>query len=180
MFVMSARLVEQKGLDLILGNGLLSRYDAQFIFLGRGDPRYEAALVGASRLAPDRVAVPLAFNERLEHRLLAGADLLLMPSQFEPCGLTQMRAQRYGAVPVARRVGGLTDTIVDGVTGFLFDAYHADGLERAVRRSIEAYHDTSYWSALVHEGMGRDFSWGPSAAAYQRVYHRAVAARKAP
>jgi starch synthase len=153
VFVMSARLVEQKGLDLVLADGLLTRYEAQFIFLGRGDPRYERALVEVGRLAPDRVAVPLAFDERLEHRLLAGADLLLMPSQFEPCGLTQMRAQRYGAVPVARRVGGLTDTIVDGVTGFLFDAYQPEGLETAVRRSITAYHDATHWDALVREGM---------------------------
>jgi starch synthase len=177
VFVMSARLVEQKGLDLVLANGLLTRYEGQFIFLGRGDPRYERALVEVGRLAPDRVAVPLAFDERLEHRLLAGADLLLMPSQFEPCGLTQMRAQRYGAVPVARRVGGLTDTIVDGVTGFLFDAYQAEGLETAVRRSIAAYHDATHWDALVREGMERDFSWGRSAARYQQLYHRAVASR---
>jgi starch synthase len=179
VFAMSARLVEQKGLDLILADGLLTRYDAQFIFLGRGDPAYERALVEAARLAPDRVAVPLAFDERLEHRLLAGADLLLMPSQFEPCGLTQMRAQRYGAIPVARRVGGLTDTIVDGITGFLFDAYQPKSLERAVRRSIAAYHDTAQWNAVVQEGMDRDFSWSPSAARYQQIYHRAVASRGA-
>jgi starch synthase len=177
LFVMSARMVEQKGFDLILEPGLLTQFDAQFIFLGRGDPRYEAALSDLARLAPERVAVPLDFNERLEHRLLAGADGLLMPSQFEPCGLTQMRSQRYGAVPVARRVGGLTDTVVDGATGFLFDEYRPAGLERAMRRAIQAYHRRSHWSSLVTEGMRQDFSWGPSAARYQQAYHRAAAAR---
>lgn len=177
LFVMSARMVEQKGFDLILEPGMLSQVDAQFIFLGRGEPRYEAALTDLARLAPDRVAVPLDFNERLEHRLLAGADALLMPSQFEPCGLTQMRSQRYGAVPVVRRVGGLTDTVVDGTTGFLFDEYRPAGLERALRRAIETYHRRSHWSAIVKEGMRQDFSWGPSAARYQEAYHRAAAGR---
>ena len=177
LFVMSARLVEQKGLDLILEPGLLLQFDAQYIFLGRGEPRYEAALTELARLAPDRVAVPLDFNERLEHRLLAGADALLMPSQFEPCGLTQMRAQRYGVVPVARRVGGLSDTVDDGVTGFLFDEYRPAGLGRALRRTIEAYHRPSYWSSLQMRGMQQDFSWASSAARYQEVYHRATAGR---
>ena len=177
VFVMSARMVEQKGFDLILAPGMLTQFDAQFIFLGRGEPRYEAALTGLARIAPDRIAVPLDFNERLEHRLLAGADGLLMPSQFEPCGLTQMRSQRYGAVPVVRRVGGLTDTVVDGTTGFLFDEYRPAGLERALRRAIEAYHRRSHWAAVVTEGMRQDFSWGPSAARYQATYHRAVAGR---
>lgn len=175
--VMSARLVEQKGIDLILEPGLLTQFDAQYIVLGRGEPRYETALADLARLAPDRVAVPLDFDERLEHRLLAGADALLMPSQFEPCGLTQMRAQRYGVVPVARRVGGLMDTIADGVTGFLFDEYRPAGLGRALRRTVEAYHRPSYWSNLLMRGMQQDFSWGPSAARYQEVYHRATAGR---
>jgi starch synthase len=177
LFVMSARMVEQKGFDLILEPGLLAQFDAQFIFLGRGEPRYEAALTDLARLAPDRVAVPLNFTERLEHRLLAGADGLLMPSQFEPCGLTQMRAQRYGAVPVVRRVGGLMDTVVDGTTGFLFDEYKPAGLVRALRRTIQAYHNRSNWPSLVTEGMRQDFSWGPSAARYQAAYHRAAAGR---
>jgi starch synthase len=178
LFAMSARLVEQKGLDLILGDGLLTRYDAQFVFLGRGEPRYEAALAECARLAPDRIAVPLDFNERAEHRLLAGADALLMPSQFEPCGLTQMRAQRYGAVPVVRRVGGLADTVVDGVTGFLFDAYHADGLDTAVRRTIEAYHRRPAWTAMVARGMQQDFSWERSVAQYQDAYQHALQLRR--
>ncbi len=178
LIVMSARLVEQKGLDLILADGLLHRRDAQYIFLGRGEPRYEAALTDAARRSPQHVAVPLEFTERLEHRLLAGADLLLMPSQFEPCGLTQMRAQRYGTIPIVRRVGGLFDTVEDGVTGFTFDHYAPAELGRALRRALTAYNDHDRWAALIEEAMARDFSWRPSAARYQETYRRAIAARR--
>ncbi|MBI4419362.1 MAG: glycogen synthase, partial [Gemmatimonadetes bacterium] len=108
---MSARLVSQKGLDLILGAHFLWAADAQFIFLGTGEERYESALREIAAAVPDQVAVETDFTDEREHRLLAGADVLLMPSLYEPCGLTQMRAQRYGALPVGRRVGGLADTI---------------------------------------------------------------------
>ena len=125
---MTGRLVTQKGLDLILGARELLGSDAQFVFLGSGEPRYEQALVELATSAPDRIGVQLDFTDRLEHRLMAGADIFLMPSLYEPCGLTQMRAQRYGALPVVRRVGGLADTVEDGVTGFAFDALHARGV----------------------------------------------------
>ncbi|MGH9884968.1 MAG: glycogen synthase, partial [bacterium] len=120
---MSARLVAQKGMDLILGDPGYFAFDAQFAFLGSGEPRFEEALRAIANRAPHRIVVETRFNDALEHRLLAGADMCLMPSQYEPCGLTQMRAQRYGTIPIARRVGGLADTIEDGVTGFLFDDY---------------------------------------------------------
>src|SRR5437899_2783707 len=97
--------------------------DAQFVFLGAGEHRYHAALTELAAANPERVAVEFAFTDHLEHKLLSGADLLLMPSLYEPCGLTQMRAQRYGTVPVARRVGGLLDSITDGETGIMFDEY---------------------------------------------------------
>src|SRR5256886_7315278 len=118
---MSARMVAQKGLDLILRADLLSIPDAQFIFLGAGEHRYHEALANLAAAAPDRFAVEFMLTDHLQHRLLAGADALLMPSLHEPCGLTQMRAQRYCAVPVARRVGGPSDSISDGESGFLFD-----------------------------------------------------------
>ena len=177
--VMSARLVEQKGLDLVLADDVFLDLDAQFVFLGRGEPRYEVALRDLAQRAPDRVAVPLMFSERAEHRLLAGADLLLMPSLFEPCGLTQMRAQRYGALPVGRRVGGLNDTIVDGVTGFLFDAYSAPAFHEALGRALTAYADREAWLGLVREAMRLEYGWGPSADIYQRLYRRACRARAA-
>jgi starch synthase len=179
LVAMTARLVEQKGLDLILADGVLDQADAQFVFVGTGEPRYEQALAARAAAAPDRLAAPLLFNERAEHRLLAGADILIMPSQYEPCGLTQMRAQRYGALPVARRVGGLNDTIVDGVSGFLFDAYSPDAFAGALDRALTGYRDRETWNGLVHDTMRLNHGWGSSAQHYQAVYRRAVAARAA-
>src|SRR5437899_7909075 len=107
--------------------------DAQFAFLGAGEHRGHEALGNPAAGAPGRLAVEFMFTDHLEHCLLAGADTLLMPSLYEPCGLTQMRAQHYGTVPVARRVGGLTDSIVDGATRFLFDDYEPAALRPGVR-----------------------------------------------
>jgi len=177
VFGMSARLVSQKGLDLIVGSESLARADAQFVFLGAGEARYEAALHQLAVEMPDRIAVNTAFTDRLEHRLLAGADFLLMPSLYEPCGLTQMRAQRYGALPVARRVGGLADTIADGVTGFLFDDYTPAEFDRAVRRAMSVYHDQPMYTEHARAAMRRDFSWTEPLAQYAAVYRRALAAR---
>ena len=155
---MTARLAKQKGFDLILGDGLLYRMEgAQFIFLGEGDPGYRHQLEEAARNMPDRVAAFFEFTEQREHRLLAGADILLMPSLYEPCGLTQMRAQRYGALPVVRRVGGLSDTVEDQETGFVFDDYTSHALEVALRRAFAAYRDRQSWERHMKEAMGRDF-----------------------
>jgi starch synthase len=177
LFGMTARLVEQKGLDLILGDGFLARADAQFVFLGSGEERYRVALSRAAAARPQRVAAEFDFREPLEHQLLAGADLLLMPSLYEPCGLTQMRAQRYGTIPVARRVGGLADTIEDQVTGFLFDEYSTEALEQAVWRAVDLYRSgPEGWNWHVLEAMDRDFGWESSAAKYLDVYRKAHAA----
>jgi starch synthase len=180
LFGMSARLVAQKGLDLVIGGRLLTTAQAQFIFLGSGEGRYEEALSAAAVAAPDRVAVQFAFTDRLEHRLLAGADLLLMPSLYEPCGLTQMRAQRYGTLPVARAVGGLRDSIADEVTGFLFDEYTSTALEDTVARAVRCYTEPPRWRKLVRNAMTQPFGWERSAAQYLDVYHQALAARSAP
>lgn len=174
IFAMTARLVAQKGLDLILGDPGYFAFDAQFIFLGAGEPRYEEALRELAVRAPSRIAVELNFTEPLEHLLLAGADMCLMPSQYEPCGLTQMRAQRYGTIPVARRVGGLADTIEDGVTGFLFDDYAAGDFMRAAMRAVDHYQEQAAWRAMMREAMTRDFGWERSAARYLQVYRRVV------
>jgi len=179
LVAMSARLVEQKGLDLVLADGHLLDMRAQFVFLGRGERRYEQALAALGARAPDRIAVPLDFTERAEHRLLAGADILIMPSQYEPCGLTQMRAQRYGALPVVRRVGGLNDTVEDGISGFLFDPYVPDAFAAALRRAITTYHDRPAWAHLQQHVMRLDHSWRTSAECYQSTYLRACAARSA-
>ena len=177
LFVMSARMVSQKGLDLVIGADLLGIADAQFIFLGAGERRYHEALGNLAAAAADRVAVEFMFTDRLEHRLLAGADALLMPSLYEPCGLTQMRAQHYGAIPVARRVGGLRDSIQDDVTGFLFDAYTPAALAEAVRRAVESYGDRTAWRKLVDAAMAQQFGWDRSAQQYLALYRRALARR---
>ena len=111
------------------------------------------------------------------HELLAGADMLLMPSLYEPCGLTQMRAQRYGTIPVARRVGGLTDTIEDGATGFLFDEYSPAALGRATRQAIERYAEGHSWERMMHAAMSQDFGWRRSGEGYVQAYGRALASR---
>src|SRR5437016_6235064 len=179
LFGMSARMVAQKGLDLVLGADLLGTTDAQFVFLGAGEHRYHEALGNIAAAAPDRVAVEFMFTDRLEHRLLAGADALLMPSLYEPCGLTQMRAQHYGAVPVARRVGGLKDSIIDGVSGFLFDEYSPAALAQAIRRAIDAYADRTVWRKLVRGAMAQQFGWHRSGEQYFALYGRALAVRSA-
>jgi starch synthase len=172
---MAGRLVTQKGLDLILQARQLLASDAQFVFLGSGDPYYEQALTDLASAAPNRIGVQLDFTDRLEHRLMAGADIFLMPSLYEPCGLTQMRSQRYGAPPVVRRVGGLNDTVEDGVTGFAFDAYAPAAFEEAALRALAGYADAPRWQAMVRRGMARDFSWERSVDQYLDVYRRAVA-----
>jgi len=175
IFGMAGRLVTQKGLDLILQARQLLASDAQFVFLGSGDPYYEQALTDLASAAPNRIGVQLDFTDRLEHRLMAGADIFLMPSLYEPCGLTQMRSQRYGAPPVVRRVGGLNDTVEDGVTGFAFEAYTPAAFEEAALRALAGYADAPRWQAMVRRGMARDFSWERSVDQYLDVYRRAVA-----
>ena len=174
IFAMTARLVSQKGLDLILGDPGYFALDAQFIFLGNGEPRYEAALMEIASRAPSRIAVELDFTEQREHWLLAGADMCLMPSQYEPCGLTQMRAQRYGTIPVARRVGGLADTIDDGITGFLFSDYTAADFMAAAVRSLDQYTERAGWRRMMREAMTRDFGWARSEGCYRAVYQRVL------
>jgi starch synthase len=177
VFGMSARLVGQKGLDLVLGGGLLNRPDAQFVFLGSGEHRYHEALANLAAEFPDRIVAEFAFTDRLEHQLLAGADLLLMPSLYEPCGLTQMRAQRYGTIPIVRAVGGLQDSVQDGVTGFLFQEYSAAALEDRVQSVLERFRDQEGWRALIRRAMAQQFGWDQPTIQYAAAYRRAIATR---
>lgn len=177
LFAMSARMVRQKGVDLVLGSRAVRESKAQFVFLGQGEPGYEAALGTLAQELPGRVAARTSFCDRFEHQLLAGADYLLMPSLYEPCGLTQMRAQRYGTLPVARRVGGLAETVEDGATGFLFDDFSVEGLDGAVERAIVAFRNPGEHAERMVRAMGRDFSWQRPLAQYDEVYRRAMAAR---
>jgi len=172
--VMSARLVAQKGFDLVLA-GLVERFpDVEFAFLGRGEERYEAGIGALAHRFPARVVLERHFHDALEHRLLAGADILLMPSLYEPCGLTQMRAQRYGVLPVARRVGGLADTIQHEQTGFLFEDNAVDALVGALHRALEVYQDPGEWEIRVRRAMVRDFSWARSVSQYLHLYRRTL------
>jgi starch synthase len=175
LFGMTGRMVTQKGLDLILQSDELLALDAQFVFLGSGEKQYETALVELASSAPDRVGVQLDFTDRLEHRLMAGADLFLMPSLYEPCGLTQMRAQLYGAPPVVRDVGGLSDTVQDEITGFAFEPYTPEAFQEATFRALDRFRHPARWQAIVRQGMACDFSWERSVAMYIDVYRRALA-----
>jgi starch synthase len=174
---MVARLVAQKGLDLILGGRSLREADAQFVFLGSGERRYEEALVRMAEAAPDRVAVELDFGEDREHRLIAGADALLMPSLYEPCGLTQMRAMRYGTPPLARRVGGLEDTIEDGTTGLTFDDYKPERLDWIVERAVARFRKPYGWREMMRAAMAEDFSWERAVNRYFKIYDQAFEVR---
>lgn len=174
---MVARMVAQKGMDLILGGRAIREAEAQFIFLGNGEPRYEEALENLAVAHPDRIAVQTDFSEDREHRVIAGADTLMMPSLYEPCGLTQMRAQRYGTIPLARRVGGLEDTIEDGNTGILFDDYSPDRLDWAIDRAITRYRNPSAWAYMMEHAMTQDFSWERVVNRYFGVYDRAFEIR---
>lgn len=175
--VMSARLVAQKGFDLVLASRVIPAADAQFVFLGTGETRYRRALAELARAAPQRVATDFEYSDRREQRLLAGADILLMPSLYEPCGLTQMRAQRYGVLPLGRRVGGLADTILDEESGFLFDDYTPEALDGALVRALARYADPAGWAARVRAAMARDFSWTRSIQRYVKLYGRALGQR---
>jgi starch synthase len=179
LFAMCTRLAQQKGFDLVLGADLLSRSDAQFVFLGQGEARYEKALADLAAAAPGRVALRLDFSDELEHRVLGGADALLMPSFYEPCGLTQMRAQRYGTIPIARRVGGLADTIEDGASGFLFNDYSCEALVASLHRAAERFADAAGWREMMQRAMSRDFGWPRAAERYIALYRDAAALTQA-
>ena len=139
-------------------------------------PAYNAA---ASRAHPDRLAARIGFDEGLAHRIEAGADLFLMPSRFEPCGLNQLYSLRYGTVPVVRKVGGLADTVEDfdgwkKGTGFTFSDYDPRALLGALRRAKELFRDKRAWNAMLKRGMAQDHSWGRSAARYEALYDQLV------
>jgi len=175
IFGMSARLIRQKGLDLILSNTGFFDLDAQWVFLGAGDPGYEQALRRIEAQAPDRVRVDTSFNDPAEHRLMAAADILLMPCQYEPCGLTQMRAQRYGTLPLVRATGGLADTVDDGLTGFVFVPYDAGAFIGCAIRALRAFNDRAgTWERMMREAMSRDFGWARSEERYREVYRRVL------
>jgi starch synthase len=183
LFGMVSRMADQKGFDLIAtAADEMLKLDAQFCFLGSGDPRYESLVRHLANTYHGKVAATVGFDNGLAHRIEAGSDAFLMPSRFEPCGLNQMYSLAYGTAPVVRSVGGLKDTVVDAspknlflgtATGFRFEDYDAAGLLWAVRRTAEMYGKKNLWHQLVRSGMSQDFSWGKSAGRYVEVYERA-------
>jgi starch synthase len=165
-----SRFAHQKGLDLVADLGpWLAGQDAALVVLGSGDADLEAAFTGLARAFPDKIAVRLGYDEGLSHRIEAGADLFLMPSRYEPCGLNQIYSLRYGTVPVVRATGGLADS-VDSSTGFLFEEFSAAALEGAITRALAAYAHREAWTARMLRGMGKDYSWAASARLYRELY----------
>jgi len=168
------RVTHQKGVDLIAAAAAeIAAHPAQLAILGRGERGLEGALVAAAARHPGRIAMAIGFDEELAHLIEGGADFFLMPSRFEPCGLSQMYSQRYGTPPVARATGGLVDTIADGETGFLFQ----DNMMDAVRRACAAWREPGRWREMQRAAMRRDFSWAGAARRYADLYSRLASQR---
>jgi starch synthase len=177
---MISRLVDQKGFDLMAAIGdRLPGLDASFVVLGTGERRYEDMWRGLAARHPERIGARIGFDEGLAHRIEGGADLFLMPSRFEPCGLNQMYSLRYGTVPVVRATGGLADTVrnydprTGGGNGFTFTEYSPGALFGTLRWALDIYKDREAWRRLQLAGMRDDNSWDASARKYVQVYESA-------
>lgn len=171
IFGLVSRLTGQKGVDLVVD--ALARLEAvggRLVVLGAGDAALEAALRAAANARPGRVAVRFGFDEALAHRLIAGSDVVLVPSRFEPCGLTQLYALAYGSLPLVRRVGGLADTVRGGETGFTFDADSVADFEAALDRVRVAWGDRPAWGRMQRAAMAEDFAWEQAASRYAALY----------
>jgi len=167
-----SRFTRQKGTDILAEVAAqIVEEGAYIVALGTGDPEYEAFFLQMQADHPGKIAVRIGFDNGLAHRIEGGADLFLMPSRYEPCGLNQMYSLRYGTVPVVRATGGLNDTI-DEDTGFKFVDYSGPALLEAVRAAVGAFRDPGSWQERMCRGMRKDFSWRASAGAYQSLYRR--------
>lgn len=170
-----SRFVDQKGFDLVEGiASWLADQDVSMAVLGSGQKKFEDMFRQLAALRPEKFAVRIGYDDALSHRIVAGADMFLMPSQYEPCGLSQIYSLRFGAVPIVRATGGLDDTVSDTNddqedTGFKFAAYSPEALRGAIERALEAFTHSESWIARMRRGMAQDFSWDTSAAAYQRL-----------
>jgi starch synthase len=168
-----SRLTEQKGLDLVpVIAQAIADLPAQLAVVGTGTHPLEDAFRRLAGRHPRQFAVRIGFDEGLAHRIEAGADIFLMPSRFEPCGLNQMFSLRYGTPPVVRATGGLADTVVDGINGFAFADASPEELLATLHRAVVAWHDKPRWRAMQLDGMGRDFSWRAPAQQYAELYAR--------
>ena len=181
------RMADQKGWDLVaeVMKDWGIREAVQWAILGSGEPGYQQLISRLAAQYPERIAARLEFSDRLAHQIEAGADLFLMPSRYEPCGLNQLYSLKYGTVPLVRATGGLADTIVDlesgleAANGFRFENYTAMELERTLARACDVYRaQPDTWTRLVENGMRQDWSWATSARKYVDLYQRALSARK--
>jgi starch synthase len=172
---MVSRMDRQKGVDIALkGLRMLRKQSWQFVLLGAGDPKLEAMARKLQTDLPDRVRVETRFDAKLARQIYGGADMLLMPSRYEPCGISQMIAMRYGCVPIVRAVGGLHDTVTDSETGFAFVEAKVKSFNDAVRRALELFPYHSRWMNVQKAGMALDFSWQASAQKYAALYRKMV------
>ena len=182
---MVTRLFDQKGCHLVAeaAEDLFAR-NLGLVLLAAGDENYQILFSDLQARYPGRFGLKLGFDASLAHKIVAGCDMFLIPSLYEPCGLTQMFSLKYGTIPVVRATGGLKDTVTDPdeahgpATGFKFKAFESEAMLKAVRRAAEAFYDREAWQAMMLEGMAKDFSWKRSAKAYLRVFEHAVAERR--
>lgn len=179
------RLVAQKGCNLVAEVAKkFFALDVGLVLLGTGDESYQNLFTRLQAQHPDRFGLKLGFDQTLAHKILAGCDMLLVPSLYEPCGLTQMFSIKYGTIPIVRATGGLQDTIIDPNedhrpgTGFKFDRFRAVDLVRAVRRAVKTFQNQASWKAMMLEAMSQDFSMHRSAKKYLTVFEKAIAARR--
>lgn len=179
-----ARLGEAKGIPLLVEVlPVLLEENIQVVILGEGDPSLVSTLEKLAAKHPKKLAIYMGFDDQLAHLIEAGADMYLMPSLFEPCGLNQMYSMAYGTVPIVRATGGLLDTVTDfdpetrSGTGFVFRNYAAGDFLAAIKRALATYKKTTYWAALVQNCMSQDFSWAQSARRYEAIYRQLLARR---
>ncbi|MBV9983632.1 MAG: glycogen synthase GlgA [Bradyrhizobium sp.] len=176
LFGLVARLVHQKGIDLVLSAAdEIIETGGQIVVTGSGEPDIEQALVDAHRRRPDAIGVAIGFNDAQARRIFAGSDFTLMPSRFEPCGLSQMYAQRFGSLPIGHQTGGLAETITDGETGFLFSQPSIESFLGGVRRAFSTFVSHEQLDCMRRSAMARTFSWDLSAALYSALYRKTVA-----
>jgi len=171
LFGLVARLVHQKGVDLVLAAAeTIVRAGGQIIVTGKGDPAFEQGLLEARRRRPDDIAVAIRFDSGEARRIFAGSDFTMMPSRFEPCGLSQMYAQRFGSLPIGRRTGGLAETIADGRTGFLFHDPSPESFLGGIVRAFATYGSKRALNRMRESAMAQSFSWNKSASSYNAIY----------
>ena len=175
LLAMIGRIDQQKGIDIAFESlRQIEAIDWQFVMLGSGDPVLEGAAHSLQAAFPERVGLALRYDARLSRQIYGGADILMMPSRYEPCGLAQMIAMRYGCVPVVRATGGLVDTVMEGRTGFLFRDTDPKSMSEALHRALAVHANPQEWGKIQHNAMNEDFTWPRSARQYAMIYQSLV------